>query len=263
MNIHHSFFLDNTMVNLNRIRFYFSTYLVQFHKYFYKLIQYKYRNVRLKMSKLKQGLLISIEGIDGSGKSTLANNLRDKLQKNKLPVVLTYEPGDTKFGKQLREILHEKKYNICGKSEFLLFASDRAQHFQDIIIPKLKEKNIILSDRMADSSVAYQGYGRGIEIDMIDTINRWVMQGITPDITFYINISLESALKRLKKRKGRPTSFEQEKEKFTKKIITGFEKIFKENPRAIILDGEQSPEMLTKIAYANIKQWLNNNNMII
>ena len=123
------------------------------------------------MKKLKKGILISIEGIDGSGKSTLANKLRDKLQQDAFDVLLTYEPGDSALGKHLRKILHERDFEICGKSEFLLFASDRAQHFESVIIPNLKENKIVVSDRMGDSSVAYQGYGRGEDIDMIKNIN--------------------------------------------------------------------------------------------
>lgn len=214
------------------------------------------------MKKLKQGLLISIEGIDGSGKSTLANKLRDKLKKEKYNVMLTYEPGDSDLGKHLRKILQERDFDMCGKSEFLLFASDRAQHFKDVIIPNLKKNKIILSDRMGDSSVAYQGYGRGEDINIISQINNWAMQNIEPDIIFYIKVPIETALERLKKRKGKPTSFEKEKEKFTKKIIKGFDQIFANKKNAVILDGEQPADILVKSAYANVKQWIKNKELI-
>jgi len=82
----------------------------------------------------------------------------------------------------------------------LLFAADRAQHFNDIVIPGLANKSIVISDRMADSSVVYQGYARGLDIETINTINRWAMQNVTPDITFYVKISLKEALARLKKK---------------------------------------------------------------
>lgn len=208
------------------------------------------------MTKLKQGILISVEGIDGSGKSTLANKLRDKLQQNNLDVILTYEPGDSALGKHLRKMLQERDFDMCGKSEFFLFASDRAQHFESVIIPNLKKNKIIISDRMGDSSVAYQGYGRGENIDMIKTINTWATQDIKPDITLYIKVSLELALQRLKKRKSKPTAFEKEKEKFTKKLIKGFEEIFQDRKDVITLDGDQEADILAKIAYANIKRYI-------
>jgi dTMP kinase len=208
------------------------------------------------MKQLKQGILITIEGIDGSGKSTLANKLRDSLQKKQLPVILTYEPGDTEIGKQLRKALQERPVPLCDKTEFLLYAADRAQHIQDVVLPQLNKKKIVLSDRMADSALAYQGYGRGLDLGIIQTVNNWVMQGIKPDLTLYIKISTQSAVARLKKRKGRPTSIEQEKEAFTKKVINGFDTIFATRNNVIILDGEQSADMLHKIAHANIVKFL-------
>ena len=214
------------------------------------------------MKKLKQGILLSIEGIDGSGKSTLANKLRDKLQKEAFDVILTYEPGDSALGKHLRKILHERDFEICGKSEFFLFASDRAQHFKSVIMPNLKENKIIISDRMGDSSVAYQGYGRGEDIEMIKNINNWAMQNREPDIILYIKVPIETALQRLKKRKGRPTSFEQEKEKFVKKLVAGFEQMFKDRKNVITLDGQQPADILVKSAYANIKQWIKDKELV-
>jgi len=214
------------------------------------------------MKKLTRGILISIEGIDGSGKSTLANKLRDTLIKKQFDTKLTYEPGDSSLGKHLRKILHERDFDICGKSEFLLFASDRAQHFVETIIPKLNQNKIVISDRMGDSSVAYQGYGRQEDIQVIQRINKWAMQDIEPDIVFYIKVPLETALQRLKKRKSRPTSFEKEKQKFTKRLVTGFEEIFKNRKNVITLDGEQPADILEKMAYANIMQYVKDNNLL-
>jgi len=213
------------------------------------------------MNKLKRGILIAIEGVDGSGKSTLARSVRNSLAKENFSVILTYEPGDTEIGKGVRKVLQEKTVPVCDITEFLLFAADRAQHFNDIVIPGITNKSIVISDRIADSSVVYQGYGRGLDIEMIRTINRWAMQNITPDITFYIKISLKDALERLKKRKGRPTSFEKEKDTFKKKLIKGFDTIFKDRPDVIILDGTQPADMLHKIAYANIKRFIKDNGL--
>jgi len=214
------------------------------------------------MNTLQRGILIAIEGIDGSGKSTLANKLRDSLQKKLLPVVLTYEPGDTQLGKQLREALQTKSVPMGDKAEYLLYAADRAQHFEQLIIPSLKAAKLIISDRMADSSLAYQGYARGLDLAIIKRINHWAMQGIQPDITLYIKISIDSAITRLKKRKGKPTSIEQEKEAFTKKVIEGFETIFNNRADVIVLDGEQSADMLCKTAHANIMRFLKDHELV-
>src|SRR3972149_5899470 len=124
-------------------------------------------------------MLITLEGIDGSGKSTLAKKMADTLHN----VVLTKEPGGSALGKKLREILQMQPVPITPIAEFLLFAADRAQHFDEVVIPALEQNKIVISDRMADSSLVYQGYGRGINMENIKLVNKWVMQDITPDIT--------------------------------------------------------------------------------
>ena len=134
---------------------------------------------------LQSGLLITIEGIDGSGKSTLAKNLTTYLQRE-YETVLTKEPGGSALGKQLRTLLQTQPVPITPLAEYLLFAADRAQHFHEVIIPNLKKGRIIISDRMADSSIVYQGYGRGLDREKIKYVNQWAMQGVQPDITFYV-----------------------------------------------------------------------------
>jgi len=213
------------------------------------------------MKQLKRGILISIEGIDGSGKSTLANKLRDALQKKDFPVVLTCEPGGTEVGKLIRPMLQHKLPSMCDQTEFLLYAADRAQHFEELIIPKIQEKKLIISDRMNDSSVAYNGYGRGLDLQMIKSVNAWVMKQHKPDITLYIQLPIAEAVARLKKRKGRPTSIEQEKEAFTKRVVQGFETVFKNRPEVITLDGRQDADMLAKTAFANIVRFFKDNKL--
>jgi dTMP kinase len=199
-----------------------------------------------------KGLLISIEGIDGSGKSSLAGSLEKTLKKNNLDVILTKEPGDTPLGKDLRKILHEEKAKTCDKAEYLLFGADRAQHFETLVIPALKDNKIVISDRLADSSVAYQGYGRGLDIEMIKSINQWAMEKIEPDIVFYIKIDLETALPRIVKRGETLTSFEIEKKHFWEKVSSGYDEIFKKRKNVVALDGTKSIEDLTKQAAAYV-----------
>lgn len=198
------------------------------------------------MQNLKHGMLIAIEGIDGSGKSTLARNLAAALTEKNLPIILTKEPGDSQLGALIRSIVQKQDVPVCSKAEFLLFAADRAQHFEELIEPMLNENNIIISDRMADSSVVYQGYGRGLPIDMIKTINAWVMNKRNPDLVFYVRLSPEAALTRLRER-SELTAFEAE-QALQQKILAGFDELYKDRKDVIILDGTLSPEILTQLA---------------
>jgi dTMP kinase len=118
------------------------------------------------MKNLKKGVLISFEGIDGSGKSLLVNNLYKILQ-TQYKTLITKEPGETDLGKKIRKIVQEQNVKIGPLAEYLLFATDRAQHFTEFIIPNLQEKYLILSDRLADSSIVYNGYGRDLPINKI------------------------------------------------------------------------------------------------
>lgn len=204
------------------------------------------------MKNLSKGIYITIEGIDGSGKTTLAKSLYNYL-KEKYPTYLTKEPSETVIGKQLRELL-TKKVEISDRAEYLFFASDRAQHFHEIIIPKLKANEIIISDRSGDSSLAYQGYGRGLDVNVIKQVNEWAMNGIKPDIIFYLKIDPKVALERIYKRNETITNFENLE--FLKKIANGFEDIFKSRNNVITLDASKTQQELLNDA---IKQLENKN----
>ena len=212
------------------------------------------------MKKLTRGILIAIEGIDGSGKSTLAKNLFTVLEKE-FPVLLTKEPGASQLGKMIRAIVQQQDIPVCSKAEYLLFAADRAQHFEQIVIPALKNKMLVLSDRMSDSSIVYQGYGRGLDIDFIKMVNEWAMNGFLPNITIFVQTPFEVALKRLQTRK-QLTAFEKETTDFMKKLEQGFNELFANKEDVIILDGNQTPEQLTRQAIQKIEQWLANNNIL-
>ncbi len=204
------------------------------------------------------GILCSIEGIDGSGKTTLAQKLSKKIQQEISDhVVCTREPGATELGKLLRSLLANRTAPTCTKAEFLLFASDRAQHFETIVIPQLQQGTIIISDRMADSSLAYQGYLKGLDIDMIQRINQWCMQNVTPDIVFYLKIDRQSAIDRIKKERGFTTKFEEEYLDKMELLVNGFETIFSTRNNVIILDALQDIDDLTQQAFDHIKRLWN------
>jgi len=179
------------------------------------------------------GFLLTLEGIDGSGKSSLAHYLAHELEKRSYPVLLTHEPGATSLGQNLRSLLHTRNYTISAQAEFLLFAADRAQHVQEILLPALQAGKLVISDRFADSSLAYQGYGRGLDIKFIACVNAWALQTITPNLTLYLQLDYQTALERLQKRNLALTAFEQEKADFFKRVIAGFEEIFHTAPHGI------------------------------
>lgn len=211
---------------------------------------------RHTMHKLQKGILIAIEGIDGSGKSSLAKNLYQEFLSQKYSVLLTKEPGGTPLGLQLRTIVQEKKVAVCPKAEFMLFAADRAQHFHELIVPALAENKIIFSDRMSDSSLVYQGYGRGLDMNAINTVNDFVMSGIKPDITIYVKVPLAVATERIMKRNLALTSFEKEKEDFVSKLANGFDQLYKNREDVIIVDGTRTQEYIMQEATSKILSWI-------
>jgi dTMP kinase len=214
------------------------------------------------MKNLTRGILITLEGIDGCGKSTAARELAAHFQNMQLPVVLTKEPGATPLGQIIRTIVQEKKVPRCPEAEFLLFATDRAQHFAQIVLPALAEQKIIISDRMADSSVAYQGYGRGLDRTLIEKVNKWVMHNKEPDFALYLRVSPDVSLARIAQRNVQLTAFEQEKQDFLYRLYHGFEEIFAQKNNGRIIDAEQPLEMVIENIISVVETWLNSQNII-
>jgi dTMP kinase len=210
------------------------------------------------MPQLNRGILIAIEGIDGSGKSTLAKNLSSSLQQQGFNTILTKEPGDSQLGKQIRELVCTQNIAICPKAQYLLFAADRAQHFDELIIPGLQQNKLIISDRLSDSSLAYQCYGNGLEIEMVKQINAWSMGNILPDLTIFVRISVDSALERCNNR-GSLSAYE--KKEFLHRVAHGFEDIYKNRNDVIVVDGTESQEVLSKKVCKAIEAWIYNKNL--
>lgn len=211
------------------------------------------------MPALHKGILIAIEGIDGSGKSTLAQNLFTCLQQQGFDTVLTKEPGASELGKEIRKIIQAQIIPLAPKAEYLLFAADRAQHFAELIIPSLAQNKLIISDRMSDSSLAYQGYGNGLDFEMLHTINGWTMNAITPNLTIFVQIPVAIALERAKNR-GSLSAYEK-REKFLHNVAQGFEELYKNRTDVIVVDGTLSQETLKSDVYNAIEQWIHKNNL--
>ena len=199
---------------------------------------------------LHRGLFIPVEGLDGSGKSTLVQALHEQLESMGYPVVMTREPGATQVGHGIRSLLHSGVDN--AQAEFLLFAADRALHMQQVILPYVQAGYIVISDRSADSSCAYQGYGRGLSVDMINRINRWVLHDKVPDITMYLHITPERIQERITQRGEEASSFEQEQKAFFERVYAGFEDIFSERDNLIRLDATERPRDVVQHAVAQV-----------
>ena len=185
------------------------------------------------------GKFIVIEGIDGCGKTTQIEAIykwlpsSGLLEKNS-QIIKTREPGGTKFGKRIREILldNDQEYEPSDLTELLLYAADRAEHVSKIISPELNKNNWVISDRFADSTLAYQGYGRDLDIKIIKQLESIVCQGESPDITFLLDISPEESVARRKDQI--PDRIESEGINFLKNVNEGFKKIAKEKNWKII-----------------------------
>ena len=212
--------------------------------------------------KLTRGILVSLEGIDGSGKSSLQQALKAHFATLDCEPIITKEPGGSALGKYLRKLLQEHPAPIASKAEFLLFSADRAQHFHEVIIPALRQGQLIISDRLADSALAYQGYGRGLDKDIIKCVSAWATDGIQPDVVIYIRISPAIALQRCRTRGEKPTSFEKEQQSFFERIHHGYEEMYKDRTNVIVINGDQPQQAVIKDAIDQLMNYLNTHNLI-
>ncbi len=183
-------------------------------------------------------MFISFEGIDKSGKSTQISLLVDYLKERNYQVMQTCEPGGTRLGKEIERILLEHSTTqISAVGELFLYLADRAEHVGEIIKPALDNDAIIISDRFADASIAYQGYGRGLDIHWIDKLNNRATQGISPELTFLLDIDPELAKKRSKEK----DRIENEEIAFHQRVRQGYLEIARLYPNRVrTVDGQDS-----------------------
>ena len=179
---------------------------------------------------MKSGLFITFEGADGCGKTTQIELLNKYLLKKGFETLLTREPGAKGLGVKLREILLNYDGDVSPNCESFLFLADRAQHVDCIIKPAIKEGKIILCDRHTDSTVAYQGYGRGLDINKINMLNDIATSGLKPDLTIVFDIDVETSMKRVGKEKDRMESAGND---FFNKVRNGYLEIAKQEPKRV------------------------------
>ena len=190
------------------------------------------------------GFFITFEGIDFSGKTTQAKNLANYLRKKGYEVVFIREPGGERISEKIRKILlSEKNKEMTPATELLLYMASRAQLTQRIILPSLKENKTVICDRYSDSSLAYQGYGRGLNKSMIKYLNQVSSSGLTPDLTILLDVPVRVCLKRKAKEKKGKDRLEREKLEFHQKIRDGYLKIAEKNKKRIkIINGTGNQE---------------------
>lgn len=200
---------------------------------------------------MKKGLFITFEGTDGCGKTTQIELLKTYLETKGYKVILTREPGAKGLGTKLREILLNYDGEVSSNCESFLFLADRAQHVDTLIKPAIERGEIVLCDRHTDSTVAYQGYGRGLDLEQIHMLNNLATSGLKPDITFLFDIDIETAQQRVGKSKDRMESAGME---FFKRVRQGYLEIAKSEPQRVkVLDATQKVEDISQkvIEYIN------------
>ena len=199
-------------------------------------------------------LFITFEGGEGSGKSVQAKALYQKLSQLAIPVMLTHEPGVTSLGKKVaRWLKWGQDMEISPIAELLLFNVSRAQLVTEVIRPDLKSGKVVISDRYADSTTAYQSYGRGLDLAMVKAVNNAAIQGISPDLTVLLDLSVEAGLAR--KRGKKQDRFEQENIAFHQRVREGYLKLAAAEPeRWLVVDATQPKEKIAEIIWQKVSQ---------
>jgi len=201
-------------------------------------------------------LFITFEGGEGSGKTLQARALYRRLLRLTIPALLVQEPGGTSLGRKLARLLKwADNTGISPLAELLLFNASRAQLVDKVINPDLKNGKTVICDRYTDSTIAYQGYGRGLNPEVVRAINNSSTQGLTPDLTVLLDIPVEEGLAR--KQGKTPDRFEQEDMAFHQRVLDGYLRLAAEEPeRWLVIDAGQSKEQIKRIIWQRVSELL-------
>jgi dTMP kinase len=207
----------------------------------------------------KSGLFITFEGGEGCGKSTQAKILYRKMQKVNIPCVLTQEPGGTPLGDEVRDLLKTKRpLNISPKTELLLFAACRAQIVTEVIQPSLDSGKTVMCDRFADSTIVYQGYGRGLDLNLIERINDLATHGLKPDLTILLDMRPQISLQRKSNRMN--DRFDTEDMQFHQKVRGGYLELAQKEPmRWFTIDVKQPVDTISRIIWQKVDDLIHQN----
>ncbi|EGP66467.1 dTMP kinase [Streptococcus sp. oral taxon 056 str. F0418] len=209
---------------------------------------------------MKKGLLVSLEGPDGAGKSSVLEALVPILEENGHQVVTTREPGGVPISEAIREvILDQKNTEMDGKTELLLYIASRRQHLIEKVLPALESGKLVIMDRFIDSSVAYQGFGRGLGVSDIEWLNRFATDGLKPDVTLYFDLDVEEGLARIARNKNREVNrLDLEGLDMHRRVRQGYLYAFENEPDRIVkIDASQTLESVVQDSLAVLNKRLN------
>ena len=201
-------------------------------------------------------MFVTLEGMEGSGKSTLLAGLAERFRAEGRSVLCTREPGGSGLGRALRPLLLDSRSHMSAEAELFLFLADRAQHAEEVLRPALEQGQVVLCDRYADSTIVYQGYGRGLDIDRLLLLNEMAIRGLWPDRTLVLDVPPELGLARARRRNAlngdavEEGRFEAEALRFHAAVREGFLSWAERNAgRCTVLDAQASPEELLDAAW--------------
>ena len=207
------------------------------------------------MGQNSYGVLITFEGIEGSGKSTLIASLASDLRNRTIDIHVTREPGGTPLGERVRALfLLDPDVTIDPLAEALLINSSRAQLVGDVIVPALRAGTVVLCDRFFDATIAYQGFGRGLDIEMLLELSLTATRRIAPDLTFLLDIPAELSRERLRARGVAADRLERESLEFHDRVRRGYLQLAERFGRIVVLDGTRAPGDLVAEAMAVIER---------
>ena len=196
-------------------------------------------------------LFITFEGVEGCGKSTQAKTLYRRLLKESLYAVLTYEPGGTPIGDKLGEWLKKAGHEVTPQTELLLFNAARALSVAEVIKPNLEKRRVVISDRYTDSTTVYQGYGRGLDLNLVKIMNHTATGGLKPELTILLDIPVDTGLAR----KEEHDRFEQEEIAFHERVREGYLTLARAEPeRWLVIDASQSQEATAEIIWQRVSE---------
>jgi dTMP kinase len=198
-------------------------------------------------------MFITFEGIDKSGKTTQSQILINKLKETGFDVLFIREPGGTKISEKIRDLLLDiDNSEMFPTTEYLLYSASRTQLVNEVIIPSLRANKVVVCDRYYDSSAAYQGYGRGIDLQIINTINKFAAP-LRPDLTFFIDIDIEESNKRTAKMEEEKDRLESSGDTFFNKVRKGYLSVAISEPdRFIVLDGKEPKDIISGLIWRNV-----------